>query len=62
MLFRSGNFVFKNVPAGTYKLADVITGQAKWRLKVVLEAGQELAIDLSPENAVPARDDFPKDG
>jgi len=57
-----GNYVFKNIPAGTYKLADVIGGKAKWRLKVVLEPGQEAAIDLSPENGLPARDDFPQDG
>ena len=58
----SGSYVFKNVPAGTYKLTDVIGGQPKWRLKVVVEPGQETAIDLSPENGLPARDDFPQDG
>ena len=56
-----GNYAFKNIPAGTYKLTDVIVGQPKWRMKVVLEPGQELVIDLSPENGFPARDDFPQD-
>ncbi|MGH7356812.1 MAG: carboxypeptidase-like regulatory domain-containing protein [Candidatus Rokuibacteriota bacterium] len=58
----SGIYAFKNVPAGTYKLTDVIAGKPKWRLKVVVEPGQETAIDLSPENGLPTRDDFPQDG
>jgi hypothetical protein len=55
----NGNYEFKNVPPGTYKLTDVIAGQPKWRLRVTLAAGQNIALDLGPSNAASARDDFP---
>jgi len=55
----SGNYAFKNVAAGTYKLTDVIAGQPKWRLRVLVEPGREAVVDLGPGNAVPTRDDFP---
>lgn len=58
----AGNYEFKNVAAGTYKLTDVIAGQPKWRLRVTVEPGKDLVIDLGPQNAAPARDDFPQDG
>lgn len=55
----SGNFEFKNVAPGTYKLIDVIAGQPTWRLRVSLEPGKEVVVDLRPENAASVRDDFP---
>ena len=55
----SGNFDFTNVAPGTYKLLDVIAGQPTWRLRVSLEPGQEVVVDLRPENAASVRDDFP---
>jgi hypothetical protein len=56
-----GSYAFTKIPAGTYKLSGVIGGKATWRLKVTLEPGQETTIDLSPDNGLPARDDFPQD-
>ncbi len=58
----AGNYEFKNVAAGTYKLTDVIAGQPKWRLRVTIEPGKDQVIDLGPQNAAPGRDDFPQDG
>jgi hypothetical protein len=54
----SGYYEFKNVAPGTYKLTDVIAGQPKWRLRVTLEPGQSLALDLGPSNVASVRDDF----
>ncbi|HEU4370837.1 MAG TPA: hypothetical protein VFV05_21660 [Methylomirabilota bacterium] len=56
-----GHYEFKNVVPGTYKLTDVIAGRPKWRLKVTLDAGKELVLDLGPANAASERDDFPGD-
>ena len=56
---RGGNYEFKNVPAGTYRLSDTVGPDPKWRLKVTLEPGQSLLLDLTPENGVKRRDDFP---
>ena len=57
---REGNYAFKNIPAGTYKLTDNNVGTPRWRLKVELKPAQDAAIDLSPDNSLNARDDFPK--
>jgi len=56
---QNGNYEFKRVPAGTYGLADTVGDKPRWRLKVTLEPGQELALDLTPDNGLPRRDDFP---
>jgi len=57
----SGHYEFKNVAPGTYKLTDVIAGRPRWRLRVAIEPGTELALDLGPANAASVRDDFPGD-
>jgi tetratricopeptide repeat protein len=54
-----GHYEFKHVVAGSYKLIDGI-GKPKWRLKVTLEPGQDLTLDLSPDNGLKVRDDFPQ--
>jgi hypothetical protein len=58
---RDGHYEFKHVVAGSYKLIDGI-GKPKWRLKVTLQPGQDLALDLSPANGTAVRDDFPEGG
>lgn len=55
----SGNYEFTKLPAGSYKLSDTIGPDPKWRLKVTLEPGQDLLLDLTPDNSVQRRDDFP---
>jgi hypothetical protein len=58
----AGRFVFRNVPAGTYKVTNRIAGEPLWRVRVSVEPGQEASIDLTPQNSLRARDDFPQDG
>lgn len=55
----NGNYEFTKLPAGSYKLSDTIGPDPKWRLKVTLEPGQDLLLDLTPDNSVQRRDDFP---
>ena len=57
----SGQYEFKNIPPGTYKLTDVIAGRPRWRLRVSVDAGKEVALDLGPANAATVRDDFRDD-
>ena len=54
-----GNFHFKDVPPGVYKLTDAVAGPARWRLRVELKPGQDLSLDLNPTNSTRVRDDFP---
>lgn len=54
-----GRFEFKNVPAGTYKLTNRIAGEPLWRLKVDVADGQTASVDLTPQNSLRVRDDFP---
>src|SRR5437899_815613 len=55
-----GNYAFTKVPAGSYKLTDTIGPDPKWRMKVTVEQAQDLSIDLTPDNSVKRRDDFPE--
>ena len=54
-----GRFQFKNVPAGTYKLTNRIAGEPLWRLRVSVAPGETASVDLTPQNTVRLRDDFP---
>lgn len=54
-----GSYEVKRLPPGSYKLSDTIGDKPKWRLKVTLEPGQDLLLDLTPDNGVLRRDDFP---
>jgi hypothetical protein len=56
----NGNYVFAKVPAGSYKLTDTIGPEPRWRMKVTLEQAQDLSMDLTPDNSVKRRDDFPE--
>ena len=58
---REGRYEFKRIAGGQYKLTDAIAGQPKWRLKVAVKPGENLALDLTPENSTSVRDDFPQD-
>lgn len=57
-----GRYEFRHVVAGSYQVTDVIAGRPKWRVKVVLEPGRDLALDLTPDNSTAVRDDFPQGG
>jgi len=54
-----GRFEFKHVPPGTYKLTNRIAGEPLWRVRVNVGAGETTSIDLTPQNSLRARDDFP---
>jgi len=56
----SGYFEFKRIPPGTYMLTNRIAGEPLWRLRVQLEPGQTLTLDLSEANNAKIRDDFPE--
>lgn len=57
-----GQFQFKRVPAGAYRLMDRIAGEPHWRLRVTVPANQEVTLDLTSQNSFRNRDDFPQDG
>ena len=57
---REGHYEFKDVVAGSYKLTDAIAARPRWRLKVTLDPGQNLSLDLTPQNGIAVRDDFPE--
>jgi hypothetical protein len=56
----SGHFEFRRIPAGTYMLTNTVAGEPTWRLRVQLEPGQTLTLDLSEANSAKVRDDFPE--
>jgi hypothetical protein len=56
----SGYFEFRRIPAGTYMLTNTVAGEPTWRLRVQLEPGQTLTLDLSEANSAKVRDDFPE--
>jgi hypothetical protein len=57
-----GRFEFKRIPVGTYKLTNRVAGRPVWRLRVELPSASSIDLDLSSENSVEVRDDFPDDG
>ncbi|MBI4254450.1 MAG: carboxypeptidase regulatory-like domain-containing protein, partial [Candidatus Rokubacteria bacterium] len=58
---RQGQYEFKRIVPGPYRLkGEGAGGRTRWRLKVVLEPGQDLELDLAPENGIQRRDDFPE--
>lgn len=54
-----GMFRIPDVPPGEYSLTNRVAGPPIWRLKVALKAGEDLKLDLTPQNSVKVRDDFP---
>jgi hypothetical protein len=54
-----GYFRFANVPPGIYQLTERVAGPPTWRLRVEVKPGQDVALDLGPENSTRIRDDFP---
>jgi hypothetical protein len=56
-----GQFHFRNVMPGAYKLTNRIAGKPHWRLRVSVQAGAPTTIDLNPQNSTRTRDDFPLD-
>ena len=57
-----GSFRFGNVMPGFYMLTDRVAGKPQWRLKIEVNTGATLRLDLNPGNSTSARDDFPNRG
>jgi hypothetical protein len=57
-----GRFEFTSIAAGSYKLSNRIAGEPLWRLRVNVPEGQDVTLDLTPQNSFRVRDDFPQDG
>jgi len=55
-----GSFTFPNVVPGPYMITNRVAGQPIWRLRVELKPTEEKQLDLTPDNSVAARDDFPE--
>jgi len=56
----AGHYRFIGITPGTYALTNRIDGPPIWRLKVVVEAEKVKEMNLSPQNSVNARDDYPR--
>jgi hypothetical protein len=54
-----GRYEFPRVAPGPYKLTNALAATPIWRLKVQVERGKKTALELTPENSVRMRDDFP---
>lgn len=58
---REGRYEFTRIVPGPYSLkGEGADGRVRWRLRVVLEPGRDLDLDLTPDNGAPKRDDFPE--
>ena len=57
-----GEFQFDRIRGGDYKLSDDSAAGFHWRLRVTIGEGQDLTLNLGPDNSVKVRDDFPQDG
>lgn len=56
---QEGAYWITDIVPGDYMLTDRVAGSPTWRLKVTLKAGEAVTLDLTPDNSVPKRDDFP---
>ncbi len=46
-----GSYDFADVVPGPYTLTDRIAGEPRWRLEVTVPAGEDVRLDLGPDNA-----------
>lgn len=56
-----GRFNFKKVVPGSYKLTNRIAGKPHWNLRVSVQPGEPMSLDLNPQNSTRTRDDFPEE-
>lgn len=54
-----GAYAMTDVVPGEYMLTNRVAGPPIWRLKVTLKAGDSLVLDLTSENSIQHRNDFP---
>jgi hypothetical protein len=58
----NGRFKFPKVVPGPYMLTDRVAGPPKWRMRIEIQPGQEMVLDLTSANSTKVRDDFPERG
>jgi hypothetical protein len=51
-------FVMSNIPAGAYRVTGDVDGVLLWETRAVVRAGQEVAIDFTPETSSVSPNDF----
>jgi hypothetical protein len=54
-----GRYLFDRVKSGEFMLSDYLGGAPHWQLRVELHDGEAMVLDLTPENGIRVRDDFP---
>lgn len=59
---QSGRYRIPDLVPGEYSLTNRVAGPPIWRLKVTVKAGEDLQLDLTQQNSVKVRDDFPDSG
>jgi hypothetical protein len=59
---KEGRYQFSRIKAGAYKLTDAVAGTPKWNLKITVGSGESLQLNLSTQNSVSQRNDFPPAG
>ena len=45
---------------GPYKLTDRVAGKPTWRLRVEISPSDARVLELTPDNSIAVRDDFPQ--
>ena len=56
----SGEYVFDRIQGGEYELTDGLAPGSHWRLRVQINDGGDMTLDLTPGNSRQVRDDFPE--
>ena len=56
----NGTYVFDRILGGEYELTDGLAPGSHWRLRVRINDGDDVTLDLTPGNSRQVRDDFPE--
>ncbi len=57
----NGKYVFDRIVGGEYELTDNLTAGFHWRLRIQINDGDDVTLDLTPGNGIPVHDDFPEE-
>jgi len=56
-----GEYVFDRILGGEYELTDGLSKGSHWRLRVQINDGDDMTLDLTPGNGTQVHDDFPEE-
>jgi len=56
----NGEYVFDRILGGEYELTDGLALGSHWRLRVRINDGDDVTLNLTPGNSRQVRDDFPE--